>query len=743
MIPLTRPRLLLLIIAATLLFGAAIPAAAGAAPFGEISRFGSAGIGNGQFSEAGTETIAFGVDSGDESVYVGDKPSAKVFRIQKFSASGTYIASANIKALPGEGAIEGVAVDSTAHRLYVLVVLTRGEAELGESAAAAAEVYAFSTEAVGGKLEPASGTVEEGVLVGKSTLKPSSNTPGQPLLEPSGLTVDPVKHDIILMGLEEKTAEEPRVALERFTENGALAEPRWVDSEGSPYFEVQNDAGSSPVVTSSGHVYVVGEALGKSGSQTEQIVEIPAEFKTHAAAKPYIEYEPGELDLVTFPGEPHPLEGGGLSLAPDGTLWTFAKILSPGVGRLPGALAFSTSGASPAVRGWTGGQTIKIGTGECVISFTGHPMVAAGKEDVFMFDSDPVSPRVVRFGPGGKGCPTAQAGPLEAFVGAKKEESSDLIAPNSEVSLSTTLAGANALNVKWNFGDGSGEVTTSNQHQAPSVLHKYTSEGTFKVVATIASDNLATPTLVLERTLTVSKPIPVAKFSTLSELTVGQSDTFDAKGSSGAEGAAISEYKWDFGDGSVATTTTPTTTHAFATPGRYTVTLQVVDANKLVSKVASASVLVNAVIVTPPPPTTTGSTPPPPPSNGGVLPFKIAVPPSALTASSGGVLTLKIDCAGQSACTGTATLKTASAVSAGKHKKKAVLTLASGSFKVLGGHVQAITLHLSAAARTLLARSGSHGLRVRVSILARDSAGVAHPMQAVLTIHAAKAKKHH
>jgi PKD repeat protein len=724
------------------LVGGAIPTAAGAAPFGELSRFGSAGIGNGQFSEAGTETIAFGVDPTTESVYVGDKPSAKVFRVQKFSATGTFLGAATLKALPGEGSIEGVALDPVEKRFYVLLTLTRGESEFGEEEAAAAEVYAFSTEPTGGKLEPAPGTVEEGVLAGKPVLKPASNTAGQPLLEPSGITVDPTTHDIILMGLEERNVEEPRVALERISSSGALGE-RWVDSEGSPYFEVQNDAGSSPVVTSTGQVYVVGEALGKTGGQVEQIVEIPSSFGAHAAAKPYIEYEAGELDLVTFPGEPHPLAGGGLSLAPDGTLWVFAKILSPGIGRLPGALAFSTSG-TPTVRGWTGGQTIKLGTGKCVISFTGHPMVAAGAEGVFIFDSDSVSPRVVRFGPGGEGCPTASASPLEAFVGAVKEEPSDLIAPGSEVKLSTTVAGANALKVKWSFGDGSGEALTSDQHQTPTALHKYTTEGEFKVIATIESDNLDTPTIVLERTLTVSKPLPIAKFTASTPVTAGQADTFDAKGSTGAEGAAVSEYKWSFGDGSPAVATaTPTISHAFAAPGHFTVTLQVLDANKLTSKVASAVIAVNPVPVIPPP-TTTGTTPPPPPpGETHVLSYQLSLPAGSLTASKSGALALKIDCAGQSSCTGTATLRTASAVSAGKHRKKAVMTLASGSFRVLGGHLQAIALHLSAAARTLLVHSGSRGLSVRVTVLAHDSAGGSHTTLKVLTIHAAKAKKHH
>lgn len=732
---------LLALVIVVVVAGAALSAAAGAAPYGELTNFGSAGVGAGQFTEEGPATAAFGVDPTDNTVYVGDKPSNKVFRIQKFSSTGTLLGEARIESVPGESALEGVAVDPVEKRFYALIVQTRSpEATFDPEFTAAGALYAFSTEPTeeAGKkvLLPA---VPGGVLAGKSVLKPASTVAGEALLEPSGIAVDPKSHDIILAGTEDPTgSEEPLTALERVSKTGVLG-ARWVDKESSRFFG--EEIGTSPVVTPEGKVYVVGGAVNDEG---EQIDEIPANFASEGTPKTFIKYDSGELELVSFPGIPAALEGGGLSLAPDGTLWVYAKILSPGEGKHPGALSFSTSG-TPAVLGWTGGQTLKLGTGKCVISFFGHPMVAAGKEDqLFMFDSDSSAPKVIKFGPGGEGCPTAKATtPLEAFVGAVKEEPSDLIAPGSEVKLSSTIAEANALTVEWNFGDGSPVVVTSDQHQTPTTLHKYTTEGPFKVTATIQTDNRASPTIVLERTLTVSKPLPIAKFTASTPVLVGQVDAFDAKGSSGVEKAAISEYKWNFGDGSPAVvTTTPSTTHTFATEGEFKVTLQVVDAHKLTSNVASAGIKVNPVpVITPPPTTTTGTTAPP--GETGVLPYKLSVPAGSLTASKSGALALKIDCAGQSSCTGTATLKTASAVSAGKHKKKTILTLASGSFKVLGGHLQAITLHLSAAARTLLAHSGTRGLRVTVTILAHDAAGVAHPMTAQLTIHAAKVKKHH
>src|SRR5258708_4457410 len=71
-----------------------VPAAqAASSVYGDLHHFGSAGTGNGQFIEETETTNAFGVDPSDNSIYVGDKPQPKVFRIQKFSSSGTFLGS--------------------------------------------------------------------------------------------------------------------------------------------------------------------------------------------------------------------------------------------------------------------------------------------------------------------------------------------------------------------------------------------------------------------------------------------------------------------------------------------------------------------------------------------------------------------------------------------------------------------------------------------------------------------------
>lgn len=71
---------------------------------------------------------------------------------------------------------------------------------------------------------------------------------------------------------------------------------------------------------------------------------------------------------------------------------------------------------------------------------------------------------------------------------------------------------------------------------------------------------------------------PTASFTGPTTVRQGQVATFDASKSSDPEaGGGIAKYKWNFGDGQTAETTTPTTTHTYATIGTYNPNLTVVD----------------------------------------------------------------------------------------------------------------------------------------------------------------------
>lgn len=118
---------------------------------------------------------------------------------------------------------------------------------------------------------------------------------------------------------------------------------------------------------------------------------------------------------------------------------------------------------------------------------------------------------------------------------------------------------------------------------------------------------------------------------------------------------------------------------------------------------------------------------------------------TSLQVSRAGTVTLKISCpAAETRCSRTITLRTLSAVIAGDghaaRQKPSVLTLAGGSFTVAGGKVQALTLHLSAKARALLART--HTLRARATLLAHDLQGASHTTLTIVTLRAPKPLHH-
>ncbi len=82
----------------------------------------------------------------------------------------------------------------------------------------------------------------------------------------------------------------------------------------------------------------------------------------------------------------------------------------------------------------------------------------------------------------------------------------------------------------------------------------------------------------------------------------GRPVSFDASKSADPDaslGGAVVSYRWTFGDGTTATTTTPTTEHAYAQRGDYTATVSVVD-NSGASSASGASVPVQVLDGVPP-----------------------------------------------------------------------------------------------------------------------------------------------
>ena len=139
---------------------------------------------------------AFGV-APDGSSYIAEETQTgeeHFLRVQKVGAQGEYIAETKVKLAGPTHQLDGVAIDAEKQRFYVLAVIERNPEEetpvFDPEVPAAAELFAFSTEANEGKLEPAAGTPttgkEVGVLAGRKVLNPLS--------EAESATARPTRH---------------------------------------------------------------------------------------------------------------------------------------------------------------------------------------------------------------------------------------------------------------------------------------------------------------------------------------------------------------------------------------------------------------------------------------------------------------------------------------------------------------------------------------------------------------------
>jgi PKD repeat protein len=115
----------------------------------------------------------------------------------------------------------------------------------------------------------------------------------------------------------------------------------------------------------------------------------------------------------------------------------------------------------------------------------------------------------------------------------------------------------------WDFGDGATAST-------PSPSHTYAEPGTYAVVLTVTDNRGKTGTA--SQSLTVDNP-PDPPTASFTYSCVHLDCAFDASGSSPNSGA-ITDYTWDFGDGT-PTSSGVTTNHSYAGDATYTVTLTV------------------------------------------------------------------------------------------------------------------------------------------------------------------------
>ena len=147
--------------------------------------------------------------------------------------------------------------------------------------------------------------------------------------------------------------------------------------------------------------------------------------------------------------------------------------------------------------------------------------------------------------------------------------------PGSTVSFdgiaSAPGAGGTITDYSWNFGDG----ITLDTGLTPSVGHVYSAPGVYTVKLT-TTDDLGVADKVSE-VITVDEPTAAFTTSPVSPAP-GAAVSFDATGSSDPAGT-ITDYSWNFGDGSGIEDdgSNATTSHTYPARGHYNVTLSVIN----------------------------------------------------------------------------------------------------------------------------------------------------------------------
>lgn len=155
-------------------------------------------------------------------------------------------------------------------------------------------------------------------------------------------------------------------------------------------------------------------------------------------------------------------------------------------------------------------------------------------------------------------------------------------------------AGSVVTRWAWDFGDAAGS-TQANQNTSAlkNPQHTYATGGNYTVTLTVFNENDCQSVQTSTQTVHISKN-PTAKFISSNGCS-GGAITFTDQ--SAANEGTLTEWKWDFGDGSPVQTLTSNAAfnHAYGAAGNYNVTLTVTNTNGCVS------VITKAVVVSPPP----------------------------------------------------------------------------------------------------------------------------------------------
>jgi hypothetical protein len=539
------------LLAIACVIGAVWAPAAGADPFGQLSSFGEPGTGPTQFKFG----MQVAVDpSESNAVYTTDyEANFENPRLRKFSETGNLEGSAELPVgISGEDPVGGLAIDHQGGGAGKLYVLRYGEDQTtGKFVADKIEV--FSTEPQSGVLvAPTSGPSTVPVPTGSDSV-----------VVPIGLSYDATAGELEIAG--ENSA-------------GNLIVERLDPTDGT--------VGASFEATTIGQPKLYGLAVAADGT-------------TFVAAAGIIYRLPADLSsIAAIPG----VEGigHGTGLFPEEFFSYGAQIaVSPDGGTLfflggGSADATATTAGNYLVRAYSLAQhrfTLAYGNGttSCRVTAEGAALALGSDENLFVLDhgnlqgtGQTYGAKVVRFGPGGTGCPKPDV-PSTMKSGMTVEPTT--IAKGDTVTLETPLGNNGALGgfsqneAIWSIeGPETLTVGGSVVGESLAATHRFLKGGDYTIRFEPKTNAAAGNPTDTVRQLHVDSIAPRAFFnSSPASPVAGQPTTFDAGASSDPVSGALvgATYKWDFGDGTNLSTVEPTVSHTFAAVGPATVTLVV------------------------------------------------------------------------------------------------------------------------------------------------------------------------
>lgn len=144
------------------------------------------------------------------------------------------------------------------------------------------------------------------------------------------------------------------------------------------------------------------------------------------------------------------------------------------------------------------------------------------------------------------------------------------------------------LTYLWNFGHGSPSTAANPSHTYPA------DDGAYTVRLTVTDSDAATHTATVQVTVNNLPPNAAIMASPQTTNENNRSISFNAGGSSDpSPTGSLTEYRWDFDDGTTATSATPVISHTYGDSGIFDASVVVVDDDGATSTAATTRVTIN------------------------------------------------------------------------------------------------------------------------------------------------------